>query len=61
MRYSGLNSRLRAVERELGPRLQRIRITGGLPEGAQAPPPPLPPADPESADQPPRQPSGTTE
>jgi hypothetical protein len=62
MRYSGLSSRLRAVERELGPRVLRIRIVGGLPEGYQAPASrSLPPADSEPTDQPAPKPSGTAE
>jgi hypothetical protein len=62
MKYTSQRNRLAAVEALLGPRHQVLRIIGGLPQDAQAPPPPLSSADhPESADQPLRQPPGTTE
>jgi hypothetical protein len=45
MRYTGLLSRLRALEAQLGPQQQTLRVVGGLPPG-YAPPNP-PPKEPE--------------
>jgi hypothetical protein len=60
MKYLGLRSRLQAIETQLGPRHQVIRVTGGVPpETVVSPanpppkqpapePPPGPPKDPNS-------------